>query len=668
MNETVDNVYRFVTDQSSSAYHKMNSIVASLRRRIDKVLTVAANNAQNSTSRSSLSISDPSVLKDGEHASLDQLITDARLLLAANSTDQDNLKCSLHAVESLRDDVQCYSPASARRLIDELRSFIHKSHSDQDYVSSLKVDSRRPTDETANVYDRLHKDRPVARSNPNVNHSQAYEAGKPAHLQRHSLRSSMRHFLKRRSMKDPSKKFLGTSNEPPHIYESLDTPSPSTPPTRNPLGEISDEHDYIAPSVSPPVFKSSYILPSSLVVLDHFTTNLYLVVNCKLNQLLVVFGSTKIHAIKLYDTNGRKLHVNDLTLQYRFEDLHGYKLFSSAVNGAMHNRLIVNEIRVYISQPSDDLHAVALSNQNNQTLKQRLLYFDQQGQYMAASKRLPVINELLFVEVDRSNGSIYAYDGLNLINIDQNWSISIDNLDCIASGSTFLVGLHTKTNQISIYQSQTGSFVYRWLITSPNIRHLQAIHLCVSRDHLIYVLVWNFDVQPANNLVLVFDREGQLRREYYMPNRIIPNIHGTYTYDMTIGPGSHHSNGSGLSNLLRHPSRKPDGHELAWMQQQALWNANGRHPQIWANPGASPFRQLYRGVGRAYDLIYTTQHPATAHSSHEDHALFHARFVAITDDNTLILSNIVDLGLDEETQETAVVNVSRKVLFFHLDL
>ena len=108
-------------------------------------------------------------------------------------------------------------------------------------------------------------------------------------------------------------------------------------------------------------------------------------------------------------------------------------------------------------------------------------------------------------------------------------------MDCISSGSTFLVCLHTKTNQISIFNNQTGSFIYRWLITTPNIHHLQSIYLCVSRQDLIYVLVWNCDVHPVNNLILVFDQEGQLCREYYIPNRIIPNIQGTYTYDMTLG-------------------------------------------------------------------------------------------------------------------------------------
>jgi hypothetical protein len=71
---------------------------------------------------------------------------------------------------------------------------------------------------------------------------------------------------------------------------------------------------------------------------------------------------------------------------------------------------------------------------------------------------------------------------------------------------------------------------------------------------------------------------------------------------------------------------------------------------------------VYRGIGTAYEMYHhqSQQQP-------DDNTVFHARFIAITDDDTLILSNIIDLGLDEETQETAVVNVSRKILFFHLD-
>jgi hypothetical protein len=646
MNETVDSVYRFVTDQSSSAYTKMNSFVASLRRRFDKVLTASAN--QTSTNSSSLTTN------DGEIFLLKEVITDAHLMLAMiNNDNNDQLKKCLHAAETIQK--QPCSPATARRLINEIRSCLPLSNSDEYYLSNIKSDQTttiKKSDKNLNVYDTLHKHRPITRSNPNVNNIHKNEAGKPANMQRHSLRSSMRNLIKRRSIKVPSKKILGTSNDSqiPHIYESLDTPSPEISPTINSILP-SEPQSFI----SPPIFKSSYIIPSSILVLDHFTTNLYLVVNSTLNQLLVVFGSTKIHTIKLYDTNGRKIHTNDLILQYRFEDLHGYKLLSSALSNHSQNRLIINEIRVYVTEPTDD-------SPTNQTLKQRLLYFDQNGQFISASKRLPIMNELLFAEVDRLTPSIYAYDGLNLINLDRNWSTSVENMDCISSGSTFLVCLHTKTNQISIYNNQTGSFIYRWLITTPNIHHLQTIYLCVSRQDLIYVLVWNCDVHPINNLVLVFDQEGQLCREYYIPNRIIPTTQGTYTYDMTLGG---HQTASPFANLIRRPSRKPDPHTMAWMQQQAMWNASGRHPHLWANnPGSnSQMQPIYHGrIGRPYEMYQQQQ------QQHDDNTLFHARFIAITDDDTLILSNIIDLGLDEETQETAVVNVSRKILFFHLDI
>jgi hypothetical protein len=474
-------------------------------------------------------------------------------------------------------------------------------------------------------------------------------------MPRHSLRSSMRNLIKRRSIKVPSKKILGSSNDSqtPHIYESLDTPSPDDISSTINSASTPEESPY----KDPPILKSSYIIPSSIVVLDHFTTNLYLVVNSTLNQLLVVFGSTKIHTIKLYDTNGRKIHTNDLILQYKFEDLHGYKLLSSALNNNLQNRLIINEIRVYVTESLDNT-----TTTTNQTLKQRLLFFDQNGHFISASKRLPITNELLFVEVDRLTPSIYAYDGLNLINLERNWSTNIENIDCISSGSTFLVCLHAKTNQISIFNNQTGSFIYRWLITTPNIRHLQTIYLCVSRQDLIYVLVWNCDVHPINNLVLVFDQEGQLRRVYYIPNRIIPNIHGTYTYDMTLGG---HQTSTPFANIIRRSTRKPDPNTIVWMQQQAMWNASGRNPHLWTNnhPGTRPqMPPIYRGIGRPYEMYHQQQQP-----QQDDNTTFHARFIAVTDDDTLILSNIIDLGLDEETQEIAVVNVSRKILFFHLD-
>ena len=671
MNETVDSVYRFVTDQSSSAYSKMNSFVASLRRRLDKVLTVASNAPS------------PSNTPDANHGEaaagvLEELIVDARSLLLMTDKDHDALKKSLHAAEMIQQQPEACSPTTKRRLIEELRSSVFLSHSDDYYLSSTKAAQQsNKSEKSHNVYDTLSKHRPIARSNPTVDQSNKNEAGKTARMQRHSLRSSMRHFIKRRSMKGPSKTILGSPSDrqSTHIYESLDTP-PLDSPLGDQLPPTPSDANYSPPPLPPPVFKSSYILPSSLVVLDHFTTNLYLVVNTTLNQLLVVFGSTKIHTIKLYDTNGRKILPNDLLLQYKFEDLHGYKLLSSGLNHSLQNRIIVNEIRVYVTQPADELHNPAMgatiTTASNQTLKQRLLFFDQQGHYISASKRLPVTNELSFVEVDRSTASIYAYDGLNLINIDQNWSTSVENMDCIAAGANFLVCLHGKTNQISIYNNQTGFFIYRWLITSANIRHLQATALCVSRQDVIYVLVWNCDVHPVNNLVLVFDQEGQLHREYYVPNRILPNLHGTYTYDVTLGTNTHHS-GNPLSNLIRRPSRKPDAQTLAWMQQQqqqqqqALWSPNGRHPQLWPNAAPpSQLQQMYRGLGRAYDAMYQQQQQQQQQQQ-DDHTLFHPRFIAVTDDDTLILSNIIDLGLDEETQETAVVNVSRKILFFHLD-
>jgi hypothetical protein len=651
MNETVDSVYRFVTDQSSSAYNKMNSFVASLRRRFDKVLTAAASSSSNSTSTNPTSLT--TTTNDGEIFLLKGVITDAHLMLALTNNDNDQLKTCLHAAENLQQQ-QSYSPTTARRLINEIRSYISLSNSDEYYLSNIKSDQSKKPDKNLNVYDTLSKHRPLVRSNPNLNNTiNKNEAGKPVNMPRYSLRSSMRNLIKRRTIKVPSKKILGSSNDSqtPHIYESLDSPSLDIPSSNN-SASVPEQSSYI----STPILKSSYIIPSSIVVLDHFTTNLYLVVNSTLNQLLVVFGSTKIHTIKLYDTNGRKLHTNDLILQYNFEDLHGYKLLSSALNNNSQNRLIINEIRVYVTESLDD-------TTTNQTLKQRLLFFDQNGHFISASKRLPITNELLFVEVDRLTPSIYAYDGLNLINLERNWSTNIENIDCISSGSTFLACLHTKTNQISIFNNQTGSFIYRWLITTPNIHHLQTIYLCVSRQDLIYVLVWNCDVHPMNNLVLVFDQDGQLHREYYMPNRIVPNIHGTYTYDMTIGG---HQTTSPFGNLIRRSSRKPDQQTMPWIQQQTMWNASGRHPQLWTNnPGIrSQMSQIYQGLGRPYEMYHHHHHQQ---QQQEDNTIFYARFIAITDDDTLILSNIIDLGLDEETQETAVVNVSRKILFFHLD-
>lgn len=648
MNETVDSVYRFVTDQSSSAYNKMNSFVASLRRRLDKVLTTSpAHSSSNNSSPSGITNN------DGEINLLEQLITHAHILLATNHNihDHNALKSSLHAAEHLQEQSISSSPTTRRRLIDEIHSYLSLFPADEYYPTMMT------TTKNLNVYDTLSKHRPIVRSNPNLNTIKIdkNEAGKPVNMQRHSLRSSMRNLLKRRSVKDPSKKILGPSTDPstPHIYESLDPPTPDASSPSINLPPVSEQSPYLSPSI----FKSSYILPSSIVVLDHFTTNLYLVVNASLNQLLVVFGSTKIHTIKLYDTNGRKIHNNDLLLQYRFEDLHGYKLVSSALNHTSQTRMIVNEIRVYITEPVDN-------SASNQTLKQRLLFFDQNGSFISTSKRLPITNELLFLEVDRSTPSIYAYDGLNLVNLERNWSTSIENIDCIASGSTFLVCLHTKSNQISIFNNQTGSFIYRWLITTPNIHHLQTVYLCVSRHDLIYVLVWNCDVHPVNNLVLVFDQEGQLRREYYVPNRTIPTMHGTYTYDMTLGGG--HPPSNSMANFMRRSTRKPDPQTMAWMQQQAMWNPNARPNPLWNNNPVTG-QQIYRGLnGRPYEMFH--HHHQGSGQQAEDSSIFHARFLAITDDDTLILSNIIDLGLDEETQETAVVNVSRKILFFHLDI
>ena len=642
MNETVDSVYRFVTDQSSSAYNKMNALVASLRRRFDKVLTATAA-AVNTTP----TISSSSSTNDGEILLLKEVITDARLVLALTNNDNNDLKKCLHDAENFQQ--QSCSPATARRLTYEIRSLMPLFHSDENYLSSVKPDQVKQSERNFNVYDRLNKSRPPARSSPSVNNINTNETGKPVNMQRHSLRCSIRNLIKRRPLKVPSKKILGSPSDlqTSHIYETLDTPSLDVPPSINPIATAEQ------PDILSPILKSSYVLPSSIVVLDHFTTNLYLVVNSTLNQLLVVFGSTKIHTIKLYDTNGRKVHVNDLILQYKFEDLHGYKLLSSGLNNMLQNRLIVNEIRVYVTESLDDAAT-------NQTLRQRLLFFDENGRFLSASKRLPITNELQFIEVDRSTSSIYIYDGLNLINLDRNWSANVENMDCISSGSTFLVCLHTQTNQISIYNNQTGSFIYRWLITTPNIHYLQTIYLCVSRQDFIYVLAWNCDVCPVNNLVLVFDQEGQLHREYYIPNRIIPNRQGTYTYEMTLNR-QHQTNL--FSNIVRRSTRKLDLPAMGWMAQQPIWNPNSRSPPIWTNnPGShSHMQRFYREIRDSYEMYHHQQQ-----QSSEDNTLFYARFIAITDDDTLVLSNIIDLGLDEETQETAVVNISRKILFFHL--
>ncbi|CAF1532523.1 unnamed protein product [Adineta ricciae] len=233
MNDTVDSVYRFVTDQSSTAYSKMNSFVSSLRRRLDKVLTVTA--PPNSLPTHSSSVAS----RDGEILLLKDTITDAYLMLAMIDNDNKNsinahyeLKECLHAAENLQR--QSCSPTTARRFITEIRSLMSLSHSDEYYSSNPKYDQNRRPEKNLNVYDTLSKHRPLARSNPNVQDvSKPVETGKPAHIQRHSLRSSMRNLLKRRTIKIPSKKFLGpsTDSQTPHIYESLDTPSPDlTPP------------------------------------------------------------------------------------------------------------------------------------------------------------------------------------------------------------------------------------------------------------------------------------------------------------------------------------------------------------------------------------------------------------------------------------------------------
>src|SRR5689334_17936292 len=122
MNETVDSVYRFVTDQSSSAYNKMNSFVASLRRRLDKVLTGTSSTATNPTSINSSSLTTTTTTNDGEIYLLNDVITDAHLMLALTNNDNDQLKNYLHVAENLQKQQQkSYSPNTTHRLINEIR-------------------------------------------------------------------------------------------------------------------------------------------------------------------------------------------------------------------------------------------------------------------------------------------------------------------------------------------------------------------------------------------------------------------------------------------------------------------------------------------------------------------------------------------------------------------
>ncbi|CAF4460043.1 unnamed protein product, partial [Rotaria magnacalcarata] len=151
MNETVDSVYRFVSDQSSSAYNKMNSFVASLRRRFDKVLTANAN----TTSMHSSS----QAKNDGEILLLNEVITDAYFMLAMTNNDNEDLKNCLHAAENFQKQ-QTYSPTAARRLINEIRSLISLSHSDENYLPNVKIDQIRKPEKNFNVYDTLNKHRP----------------------------------------------------------------------------------------------------------------------------------------------------------------------------------------------------------------------------------------------------------------------------------------------------------------------------------------------------------------------------------------------------------------------------------------------------------------------------------------------------------------------------
>ncbi|CAF0977749.1 unnamed protein product [Didymodactylos carnosus] len=461
---------------------------------------------------------------------------------------------------------------------------------------------------------------------------------------------------------------LGDDSEE-HIYETLKFHSPVTNKTVA-RTSISDAQEL------PP--KSAYLLPTSLISFDHFTTNLYLVVNTSLNQILVVFGSTKIHTIKVYDTDGKKAK-NDLILNYKYEDLHGYRVLSYALNNSNKYRIVVNEIRVYAK--SLPLPSKVVTDEFEQTMKQRLLYFDNTGGYVSATKRLPVQNEISCVEIDRHTTSIYVYDGESLMCLDREWRVSLEDVECIACGRTFLVCLHMKNNQISVYNTTTGQFNYRWLISSSSVINLQAVHLCVSRNDEIYILAWNYDVSPPNNFILVFNEEGHFQREIYIPNRMTLNSHGKFEYSMTIG-NEQQTPQNQISMLWKLQHMKQKLHvphlPLASSDSSSLWMQEPSQ-LVWGTPSQFPFA--------SYRNAWAYQEPSLNHShltqeelgfngrqmlmnlsesEYNDPTIFRACFIAITDDRTLIVSNISDLDLDEDISQVSEIRLNRKIIFFRL--
>ncbi|CAF1116783.1 unnamed protein product [Didymodactylos carnosus] len=696
MNETVDSVRRFVTDQSSFAADKMSSIFASLRRRF------GTNAGMNETDQLLLAINDARkiirsyhnemnanllTVTSSYHYSIDRLekylhIAQQHYQRILLYEQQQNTNGRLNRRSSIREHHSKIELTDTIKVTNELRSLIEQTSNNKNTYSFFVGDdnninnSSKDGEKYLNAYDTLNKNRNVVRSNPTLNEDISDSNGK---IHRQKFRNSMRNMLKRqltsttRKVSKTKTPILGNDSYN-HIYETLESSSPIKDETTT---EIS------TPKPQEPSPKCVYLLPSSLVVLDHFTTNLYLAVNTSLNQILVVFGSTKIHTIKTYNTDGKKTG-NDLILNYKYEDLHGYKLLCCALNNSNQYRIIVNEIRVYAkSPPLPQTTPITAIEDFRQTMKQRLLFFDDVGRYICVSKRIPVQNEIFCVEIDRNTTSIYVYDGELLLCLDRGWTVPVENAECIACGATFLVCLHMKTNQISVYNSTNGQFSYRWIISSSSVTHLQCIHLCVSKNDEIYVLTWNRDVSPSNNLILVFNEEGHLQREICIPNKITLNVHGKYEYTMTIG-GGQQSHQNQFSTLMKRQQMKLKPAippvQLANSDSSLMWMQRPTH-LVWGTPSRFPFAPQQNpwafqrpplnysnpppaglGIYGGYDRMMM-RHPQ---SDHSDPTIFRACFVAITDDGTLIVSNISDLGMDEDISQGSEIRLNRKIVFFHL--
>ncbi|KAI0983493.1 hypothetical protein GJ496_010095 [Pomphorhynchus laevis] len=402
---------------------------------------------------------------------------------------------------------------------------------------------------------------------------------------------------------------------------------------------------YTRSSEELPYSSTTFVVPSTVISLERFTTNMYIVPDLQDERILVVFGSSLVNTIKIYAINGNDMGEFNLNFNwdqnnaYRVENI-GYVKHDIAEsekpeeqdnneNLSRKKEIVVNELKGFLI--SEGIYA----------LKQRLLFFDADtGDLCKIGKRLiEVVNPLECVEID-DNGELYVFDTVTLMSPNR-WAKGVDKINKISVGRQIIACL---SNDQVIICNKNGHQKYSWAVKSKSVSAIKTVCIQVHNDNRVYVLAWATDTWPPNNILLKFDEEGRIIHEFYLPNKITESDNGKYEFDCGARnqsvvwpfptPGNYHS------AINRNWNRNFGGFTMLALGPQIATADDRKHPHdVWA----------------ATDM---PMYPVNNNHLF-DNSWFYATWFAITHRGNAIVTNITyDQPINYASKKIIVVSVN----------